>query len=134
MSITDETIAKVRSALMAMTGLSCLSYAVLAIISNKPDPVWWFVPGTVGAVAGLGTALVFALASPEARRMANDEMYRHITHRAQRHAFWVALSLYPVFAIAVIAFGLDWRVVFAAQGTLTGAAYLLLLNFYEWRS
>lgn len=88
----------------------------------------------MGIGAGIGTTLAFVFADPAARRMAADEMYIELTYRAQRHAYWIALALYPTFAMGVFVFGLKWTTVFAAMGTLTGASYLLLLTFYEWRA
>lgn len=74
------------------------------------------------------------LATPEARTMANDEMHRQITHRAQRNAYWMTLAMFPIFAIGVAMFDLRWNTVFAAMGTLTGAVYLLPLTYLEWRA
>lgn len=134
MKITEENIATVRTSLMALAGLSCLLYAIMALLSNRPDPIWWFVPGAFGVLAALGTTAAFMMATPDVRRMASDEMYLQTTHRAQRHTFWVALMMYPVFAIGVLVFALQWDTVFAAMGTLTGGTYLLLLTYYEWRT
>lgn len=133
MKITEENIASIRGNLLALAGLSCLLYAGMAVAANRPDPFWWFVPGVMGLIAGAGTTLAFMMATPNVRRMANDELYQQTMHRAQRHAFWIAMALYPVSAIAVVVFGLRWDTIFAVMGTLTGAAYLLLLTFYEWR-
>jgi hypothetical protein len=134
MTITEENIATVRTCLLTLTGLSCLLYAIMALISNRPDPFWWFIPGALGVFAGLGTTLVFMLATPKVRRMASDEMYIQITHRAQRNAYWMTLAMFPIFAIGVFIFGLEWNTVFAAMGTLTGAVYLLRLTHLEWRA
>ena len=73
------------------------------------------------------------MADLASRRMATDEMYALITHSAQRHAYWLSLGLYPVFAVIIMTTGLEWSTAFAAMGTFTGAAYLFLLTFYEWR-
>jgi uncharacterized membrane protein YhaH (DUF805 family) len=133
MTLQDTDIAKVRTVLLCLAGLSCLLYAVLAIAQNVPQPIWWFVPMAMGALAGVGIFVAFAMATPAARRMAKDEMYVETAHRAQRHAYWVLFGLYPIFAIAIFVFGLEWNTAFAAMGTLTGAAYLLLLMYYEWQ-
>lgn len=134
MTINDTDIAKLRTVLLCLVGLCCLLYAVLAVAQNTPQPFWWFVPAGMGVLASVGIFAAFAMADPAARRMANDEMYIETAHRAQRHAYWVALGLYPTFAFVVIFTGMEWSTVFAAMGTLTGAAYLLLLTFYEWRT
>ena len=133
MALQDTDISKVRTILLGLTGLSCLLYAILAVTQNTPQPIWWFVPTAMGVIAGIGTFVAFAMADPASRRMATDEMYTLITHRAQRHAYWLSLGLYLAFAVIIMTTGLEWNTAFAAMGTLTGAAYLLLLTFYEWR-
>jgi len=45
----------------------------------------------------------------------------------------MAIALYPAFAVLIYIFGLHWNAAFAAMGTLTAAAYLLLSLFYERR-
>ena len=133
MTIQDTDISKVRTILLELTGLSCLRYAILAVTQNTPQPIWWFVPKAMGVFAGISTFVAFAMADPASRRMATDEMYTFIRHRAQRHAYWLSLGLYPVFAVVIMTTGLEWNTAFAAMGTLTGATYLLLLTLYEWR-
>ncbi len=133
MTLCDIEIVKLLTVLLCLAGLSCLLYAVLAIAHNVPQPILWFVPMAMGVLVGVGIFVAFAMATPAARRMAKDEMYVETAHRAQRHAFWVSFGLYPIFAIAIFVFGLDWNTAFAAMVTLTGAAYLLLLAYYEWQ-
>ena len=133
MMLQDTDISKVRIILLELTGLSCLLYAILAVTQNTPQPIWWFVPTAMGVFAGIGIFVAFAMADPASRRMATDEMYTLITHRAQQHAYWLFLGLYPAFAVIIMTTGFEWNMAFAAMGTFTGAAYLLLLTFYEWR-
>lgn len=134
MHLNDNTIATVRATGMGIAGACCLIYAVLAIVQNRPDPLWWFIPGLVGLAAGGITAIVFALAGKNAANAASDELFRMVADRAQRHAFWIALALYPVFGLLVFFAGLRWDTTFAAMGTLTAAAYLLLFCLYEART
>ncbi|MDA9361828.1 hypothetical protein N9R02_01630 [Ascidiaceihabitans sp.] len=133
MAPSDTNISKIHTILLGLTGLSCLLYAILAVTQNTPQPIWWFVAIAMGVFAGISTFVAFAMADPASRRMATDEMYTLIRHRAQRHAYWLSLGLYPVFAVIIMMTGFEWNTVFAAMGTLTSAAYLLLLTFYEWR-
>lgn len=134
MTLSDIGIARVRTISLAIVSLACLSYAIAAMLTNQPNPTLWYIPGAVGLLATLCISIAFFCATPEARRMAHDEMYSAILHRAQRHSFWIALMLYPIFAIGVLTLGLTWNTVFAAMGTLTAGLYLLLLTIYEWQS
>ena len=132
-SLSSETFGRGRSILLCLTGLSCLFYAVLAMVQNRPDPIWWFVPGAIGVLAALLTWGLAFMAGRANARMASDELYTLVSHRAQRHSFWCAIVLYPVAALGVIFLNLAWDTIFAVMGTLTAAAYLLLLTVYEWR-
>ena len=133
MALQDTDISKVRTILLGITGLSCLVYAILAIAQNDPQPIWWLISMTAGLLASVGIAIAFLLGDSSARQMAHDEMYDELNHRAQRHAYWIAVLMYPIFAVIIMATGLSWETTFAAMGTLTGASYLLLLTFYESR-
>jgi hypothetical protein len=133
MALKDTDISKGRTILLGIMGLSCLVYAILAIAQNDPQPIWWFIPMTAGLLASVGIAIAFLLGDSSARQMAHDEMYDALNHRAQRHAYWIAVLMYPIFAVIIMTTGLSWETTFAAMGTLTSAAYLLLLTLYEWR-
>ena len=50
---------------------------------------------------------------------------------AEAHAFWIALMLYPIFGPSWPWAQLPCPTAFAAMGTLTGAAYLLLFTYYD---
>ena len=50
--------------------------------------------------------------------------------RAEAHAFWIALMLYPIFGVLIATGTVALPSAFAAMGTLTGAAYLLLFTYY----
>ena len=51
--------------------------------------------------------------------------------RAEAHAFWIALMLYPIFGGLMAMGAVALHTAFAAMGTLTGAAYLLLFTYYD---
>ena len=45
---------------LAITGLTCLAYAVLALLQVRPDPFPFWIPGILGIISA---ALIFALAA-----------------------------------------------------------------------
>ena len=51
--------------------------------------------------------------------------------RAEAHAYWIELTLYPIFGILMTTGAVALPTAFAAMGTLTGAAYLLLFTYYD---
>jgi hypothetical protein len=134
MAFTDENISAVRRWSLAAVGLCCVGYAVMALGQNRPDPVLWYLPGLAGSAAAFGVFLTFCFAGPQAIAMASDELYASVNQRAQRHAYWVAVLMYPAFGIFGTSLGLHWDTIFAAMGTLNAASYLLLVTLYDWRT
>ena len=117
--------------MFAITGLTCLAYAVLALLQMRPDPFPFWIPGILGLISA---ALIFALATAAGRKNAQqafDEGCIMDKRRAEAHAFWIALMLYPIFGFLMAMGAVALPTAFAAMGTLTGAAYLLLFTYYD---
>lgn len=133
MTLTDTHISNFRRGTLCAVGLCCAAYALMAIAQNRPDPVLWYLPGIMGLLAAFAIFGVFFIAGPQAIRMASDELFTSVNHRAQRHAYWIAVAMYPLFGLTATYLGLRWDTVFAAMGTFNGASYLLLLTFNDWR-
>ncbi|MEP4195724.1 MAG: hypothetical protein ABJL99_08835 [Aliishimia sp.] len=129
----SEKIAMLRSVLLGLTGLVCVSYAVLAIVQGRPDPMPWFVPGVLGILSGIIISASFARAGPKAIRAATDELHREVNSKAQRHAYWVSLALFVVVSVLSGTAAFDRDTGFAVLGTLMGSSYLLLFVLHEWR-
>ena len=120
-----------RRIMFAITGLTCLAYAVLALLQMRPDPFPFWIPGILGLISA---ALIFALAAAAGRKSAQqafDGGYIMDKRRAEAHAFWISLMLYPIFGILMATGAVALPTAFAAMGTLKGAAYLLLLTYYD---
>ncbi len=124
--ISADSIIRVRQIMLGLTGLACLGYAIAALVTGRPDPVAFWVPGAFGILAALVITGSFFLAGRAQGQVASDELYHAENARAQRIAYWVALGLYPLFGVLLAAGLVTFPVAFAAMGTLTGAAYLLL--------
>ena len=131
MNTGTELVEKVRFWALLSTGLICLGYAILAMIEGRPDPFSSWLPGIAGIMAALTILLTGFWAGSKAASMAVDEGYRADTRRAAGIAFWIALLLYPVFGLALAQGWVGHGVAFAAMGTLTGAAYLLLFCWFD---
>jgi len=129
--LTSDSLSTFRRIMFAITGLTCLAYAVLALLQMRPDPFPFWIPGILGLISA---ALIFALASAAGRKSAQqafDEGYIMDKRRAEAHAFWIALMLYPIFGVLMAMGAVALPTAFAAMGTLTGAAYLLLFTYYD---
>ena len=127
--ISTDTLSTFRRIMFAITGLTCLAYAGLALVQMRPDPFPFWIPGILGLISA---ALIFALAAAAGRNTAQqafDEGYIMDKRRAEAQAFWVALMLYPIFGLFMGAVALPTA--FAAMGTLTRAAYLLLFTYHD---
>ena len=133
MVINSDQIARIRVVTLGLTGLVCLSYAVLALVLNRPDPMPWWVPGAFGVASGLVIYAAASIAPHNDRKMAMDELSREVSRRAAAHAYWVSLALF------VLAFGtgfspyFDTSAVVAAFGTSIAAAYLILFVWHDTR-
>ena len=129
--LTSDLLFTFRRIILAITGLTCLAYAVLALLQMRPDPFPFWIPGILGLISA---ALISALASAAGRKSAQqafDEGYIMDKRRAEAHAFWISLMLYSIFGILMVTGAVALLTAFAAMGTLTGAAYLLLLTYYD---
>ncbi len=71
------------------------------------------------------------MANPRSASAATDEGYFADWGRAQRHAYWVAIALYPLFAVFMALDWVDYREAFAAMGTLTGGSVLAFFVAYD---
>ena len=128
--LTSDSLSSFRRIMFAITGLTCLAYAALALLQVRPDPFPFWIPGILGIISA---ALIFALAAVERKnaKQAFVEGYSMDKRRAQAHAFWIAMIFLPIFGIFMATGTVALPTAFAAMGTLAGAAYLLLFTYYD---
>jgi hypothetical protein len=128
-----DQIATIRTVLLGITGLCCVAYAALALWQGRPDPVGWYLPGAVGVASAVVIALAALLAGKTQARIATDDLYRHVTQRAERQAYWVSMGLFVLVAVACGREMVDWNTGFAVYGCLMGASFLLLFVWHDLR-
>ena len=129
--MTSETFASIRLGVLALTALSCLAYAGdVLLIRSGTIPPW--LPGVFGAISALLIWLTGRVAGRAAHR-ASDEGFYADWGRAQRHAYWIAVALYPAFALLMAAGTVDFDRAFPAMAVLTGGAVLVLFTLYDLR-
>lgn len=128
--LTSDSLSSFRRIMFAITGLTCLAYAALALLQVRPDPFPFWIPGILGIISA---ALIFALAAAGRKnaKQAFVEGYIMDKRRAQAHAFWIAMIFLPIFGIFMATGTVALPTAFAAMGTLAGAAYLLLFTYYD---
>ena len=128
--LTSDSLSSFRRIMFAITGLTCLAYAALALLQVRPDPFPFWIPGILGIISA---ALIFALAAVGRKnaKQAFVEGYIMDKRRAQAHAFWIAMIFLPIFGIFMATSTVALPTAFAAMGTLAGAAYLLLFTYYD---
>lgn len=131
---SEAAITRIRSLLLGLVGLCCLTYALMALVQNRSDPFLWYLPYLAGLIATVLIFVAFVRADRATRGAASDELYKTIARSAACYAYWIAVAMYPVFGLGVAVLDLRWDTVFAVMGALTGASYLLLLTFLEWRT
>ncbi|MFK7791079.1 MAG: hypothetical protein AB8B88_00265 [Devosiaceae bacterium] len=129
--LSADQLSTIRMLFLGFTGLVCALYAGLAVLWSDPSPFSPWLPG----LCGLGSAIIITLtaraAGDKSAEMAFDEGYMADSHKAQRYAYWIAVFLYPAFAVPLSLNWISWPVGFAAMGTLTGAAFLLLFVWFD---
>mgnify|MGYP000651611222 CR=1 FL=1 len=127
----SEKLASLRIVLFGVTGAVCTAYALMAVVQGRPDPFLPWIPGFFGILSAALIVIAARAAGRAQAAQAMDEGYMVDNHRAQRFGYWVAVSLYPLFALIVWQGLIDWPTAFAAMGTLTGAAYLLGFVWFD---
>lgn len=133
--ISAEFLARLRHHLLMLAGLACLLYALAALATGRPDPAPMWIPGALGVFAAAAITLAFTLAPKAQAAIADDELTRAQVCRARGWGYWIAVFLYPVFGLIHYTGWADWPTAFAAMGTLTGAAYLLPLAWFQgWQA
>ncbi len=128
--LTSDSLSSFRRIMFAITGLTCLASAALALLQVRPDPFPFWIPGILGIISA---ALIFALAAVGRKnaKQAFVEGYIMDKRRAQAHAFWIAMIFLPIFGVFMATGTVALPTAFAAMGTLAGAAYLLLFTYYD---
>ena len=128
--LTSDSLSSFRRIMSAITGLTCLACAALALLQVRPDPFPFWIPSILGIIIA---ALIFALAAVGRKnaKQAFVEGYIMDKRRAQAHAFWIAMIFLPIFGIFMATGTVALPTAFAAMGTLAGAAYLLLFTYYD---
>lgn len=66
--LTSDSLSTFRRIMFAITGLTCLAYAALALLQMRPDPFPFWIPGILGLISA---ALIFALRRLRGARMRN---------------------------------------------------------------
>lgn len=131
--LTTNLIAHTRITVFGLTGAVCLLYAFMALVTGRPDPLPFWVPGVCGVLAGFLLAVMSRFAGRKVANMAWDEGYVADARRAASISFWVGLMMYPVFGLLLWSGIIAWDMAFVIMGLLTGASYLLLLVWFDLR-
>lgn len=131
--MSAETFATIRTLLLGLTGLACLAYALAALVLGRPDPVGWYWPASIGVAAGALITLAAVMAGRARAGQATDDLYRHVHQRAATQGYWLSLVTLALTGAAGGLGWIDWRTAFAAQGTLTGAGFLLSFVWLDLR-
>ena len=107
-------------------GLVCLLYAAMALVAGWPDPIPPWIPALFGIVSAVVVMVALFTAGARNAAMARDEGFSSDLRRVQCIGYWIALLLHPAFGSFLSSGWVSYDVAFAAMGTLTTAAFLLL--------
>lgn len=131
--MTTEGISAIRLTSLGFTGLCAVAYAVAALMTGRPDPVGWWWPATAGVASAVIITVAAFMGGRGAAKAATDELYRMVTHRAERQAYWVSMALFTGVAVSCSRGLVPWDAGFAALGCLMGASFLLLFVWHDLR-
>ena len=129
----SEGIAWVRTLSLGITGVACVLYALGVIVTGRPNPVPWYIPGAMGMASALLISLTAIWAGQRAAVAATDELYRMVRDRAERGAYWLSMALFVAVALSAGAGLIGWREGFVVLGCLMGASFLLLFVWHDLR-
>ena len=133
--LSSEKIARVRSFAFGVTSFICVLYAVLVVFTGQPDPMPWWLPGSVSLLSATLIFSTFRRAGPVPAQQATDELSKRCGDLAHRFGFWIALLLYPFFGFLIATGVISLTLAFPIMGILTAAAYLLsFVILSEWPS
>ncbi|WP_424983555.1 hypothetical protein [Maritalea sp. S77] len=131
--MTSEFFNNVRTAVLGLTGLVCLAYGAGALALGTPQPFAFWLPGLFGIASAILITIAAIAAGNDNARRATDEGYVADRKQAEGFGFWVAILLYPAFAIPLWQGWVSYHTAYAAMGTLTAAAYLLKFAWLDLR-
>ncbi|MEM6462781.1 MAG: hypothetical protein AAF724_12785 [Pseudomonadota bacterium] len=129
--LSANALSNIRVAVLGVTGIICLVYASLALLTGRPDPIPPWVPALFGVGSAAIIMIAFFSATRRAADMASDEGFAADNGRAHKIGYLVALFLYPAFAAPLALGWISWPVAYAAMGTLTAAAFLLPFVLFD---
>lgn len=129
-----DSVTRIRIAVFGIAGLVCASYSVMAFITNTPNPFTPWLPGVAGFTAGLVMWVSAFLAGRKNAGIAHDELYQQEWSLAVRFSYWFAIALYPLFGLFLAMGWISPIASFAAMGTATGAAPMLVFCVINLRS
>ena len=129
-----DQLSRLRFVVFLCVGLIICGYGVLALILGRPDPIWPWISTVAGVGAG---ALIYLSAVRSGKKVAGasfDELFDVEWRRALNLSYWVAIALYPLFVLPLAMGLLSSVTAFAAMGTLSGGAPMLLFCLITLRS
>tara|TARA_B100000780_G_scaffold133026_1_gene93297 strand:- start:121 stop:381 length:261 start_codon:yes stop_codon:yes gene_type:complete len=85
--LSVEKIIRFRNIALGLTGLIYLLYALLVILTRRPGPMPWWLPGMFGLLSGVIIFLTFWRAGPILAQQVSDQLSKHLSDKAHRFGY-----------------------------------------------
>ena len=132
--MTVDQLSRLRFVVFLLAGAIISGYGVLALLFGRPDPIWPWIP-TIAGISAVVIIFTSAVRSGDKVSGASfDELFVVEWRRAVSLSYWIAIAMYPLFALPLALGWISSLTAFAAMGTLSGGAPMLLYCFITARS
>ena len=131
--LSERTVTLSRNLALAVTGLTSVSVAGLVMAEASLWPGLPWLPIAVGLGAAAFIFLAALLGGERVVDVVWDEGSRQDWARALMAGYWLAIGLYPLFALLLWQQAVTYAQALPAMGALTGGLPLLYFCYLDWQ-
>ncbi len=131
--LSERMVTLSRNLALGVTGVTCVGFAGLVVANAVPWPGLHWLPAAVGLGAAVFICLAALAGGERVVDVVWDEGSRQDWARALTAGYWLAILLYPLFALLLWQRAVTYEQALPAMGTLTGGLPLLYFCYLDWQ-